>query len=72
MVNSMEDLNSDDRPSSGNNLQFLSSMAKVLLGHTLEDVLNTMPKGSTPNKYKPHIGAKQIAKAKNRMQGKGE
>ena len=27
------------------------------------DFLDSIPKGSTPNKYKPHVGKKQIAKA---------
>ena len=27
------------------------------------DIFNRIPKGSTPNKYKPHVGKKQIAKA---------
>ena len=47
---------------------------KLMLGMTLgashlPNLMNSFPKGSTPNKYKPHIGKKQIAKAlKNKEQ----
>jgi len=27
------------------------------------DLMSGLPKGPTPNKYKPHVGKKQIAKA---------
>ena len=41
---------------------------KIALGMTLgisqlPDFINGIPKGSTPNKHKPHVGKKQIAKA---------
>lgn len=49
---------------------------KIALGMTLgisklPDFINGIPKGSTPNKYKPHVGKKQIAKALKASAKKG-
>ena len=50
-------------------LGMVLAISEVLSGHSLDNILATMPKGSTPNKYKPHVGEKQKRKALAKIKG---
>ena len=49
-----------------NKIKLALDIATGLSGQDLDSLIDSTPKGSTPNKYKPHVGKKQIEKALKR------
>ena len=40
-----------------------------LTGVSLDDIIDSLPKGSTPNRYKPHQGKREMERRANKMKG---
>ena len=43
-----------------------------LTGVTLDDIIDSPPKGSTPNRYKPHQGKREMERRAKKMKGGAE
>ncbi len=47
----------------------LFAAAVAATGVSLDAIIDSLPKGSTPNCYKPHQGAKEMERRRKKMKG---
>ncbi len=40
-----------------------------LTGVSLDDIIDSLPKGSTPNQYKPHQGKREMERRRKKLKG---
>lgn len=51
-----------------NSVPWLSAM-EALTGVSLDDIIDSLPKGSTPNRYNPHQGKREMERRAKKMKG---
>lgn len=45
------------------------AMLEQIAGISIDDIIDSLPKGSTPNRYQPHQGKREMERRARKMKG---